>query len=96
MAEAEKNVLDDSSLLVTLTVGQLKALVRGEIQADNVNGNQNEGQLLSAKEAGKRWGVPSTWIQTAARQGKLPYVELGHYKRFAPKDLDKFIQEHKK
>ena len=51
MAEAEKSVLDDSTLSVTLTVGQLKALVREEIEkAVGQNGHQGD-KLLDAKQA---------------------------------------------
>lgn len=97
MAEVDKSVLDDSTLSVTLTVGQLKALVRGEIQAASSNNGHHEGdRLLDAKEAAKLWNVPQSWIGDMARRGDLPCVRLGHYIRFKPEDLDRFVLEHRK
>ena len=96
MSETKKTDIDDSSLSVTLTVGQLKALVREEVQAvSNGNGHQ-EGELLSAEAAAKRWNIPKSWISDMARRGELPCVRLGHYIRFKPEDLDRFVKEHRK
>jgi len=65
-------------------------------EAISQNGTKEAGRLISAKEAAKRWDVPKTWIESKARSGELPYVQLGNYKRFNPDDLEQFIKEHRK
>ena len=74
---------------------EIKELVREAIQeAGSQNGYAVE--LLSAKTAAKRWDIPVSWIRDMARRGELPCVKLGHYTRFKPDDLARFIQEHRK
>ena len=96
MNEPKKTILDDSAPSVTLTVGQLKALVREEAQKAVGQNGQHEGELLSAEAAAERWDVPVSKIRDMARRGELPCVRLGHYIRFKPEDLDRFVKEHRK
>ncbi len=75
----------------------LRILIREEVRAAMTsNGAKEENRLISAKEAAIRWGVPKTWIESMARRGELPYVQLGVYKRFNPDDLEQFIKENRK
>ena len=75
----------------------LRTLIREEIRAaTGQSGAKEEGRLISAKEAAKRWDVPKTWIEEKARKGELPCVRLGYYVRFNPDDLEKFIKERMK
>jgi len=75
----------------------LRTLIREEIRAAMTsNGVKEENRLISAKEAAIRWDVPKTWIESMARQGVLPHVQLGNYKRFDPGDLEQFIKENRK
>ena len=94
MSEPDNTPSHDSALAVTLTVGELRALVREEIQAVHQNGQTPE--LLSAETASKRWDIPVSWIRDMARRGELPHVKLGHYTRFKPDDLARFIQGRRK
>ncbi len=93
MSEANKSVTTDSPL--ASLESWLRGLIREEIQAANKN-DHHGGQLLSAEVAGKLWGVPTSWIRDMARRGELPHVKLGHYTRFKPDDLARFIQERRK
>ena len=93
MSEPKKANLDDSSLLVTLTVGQLREIMH---QAPNGNGCHDGDHLLNTKQAANRLGVPVSWIREMARKGELPCVHLGHYIRFKPEDLDQYIKDHRK
>jgi excisionase family DNA binding protein len=45
-------------------------------------------RLLNAKQAAERLGVDESWVLKKSREGKLPFVPLGRYKRFRPEDLD--------
>ena len=52
-------------------------------------------RFIDAKTAAAQWGVPESWVYDQARQGKLPSVRLGHYVRFRPDDLERFIAEQR-
>ena len=65
-------------------------------EAMGQNGAKEGNRLITAETAAKRWDVPKTWIESKARSGELPYVQLGNYKRFNPDDLEQFIKEHRK
>jgi len=84
MSESEKGnsfIIDDSSLSVTLTVGQLKALVREEIEkAVGQNGHHQADRLLDAKEAAEILSVSEDWLYR--RKSKLPFT-----RRLGPKML---------
>ncbi len=77
----------------------IRQAVREEIQAANQNGHNDRngagGELLTAKQAGDRWNIPPSKIKAMARQGQLPCVRLGHYIRFSPTDLARFIEGNK-
>lgn len=40
-------------------------------------------QLLTAETLGERWQVPPAHVYRLARDGRLPCVRLGRYRRFA-------------
>ncbi len=89
----EPSHINDSSLAVTLTVGQLREIVRVEILAASQNGNQEPKLLYNMKEAARLLGVPETWLGRAARQGLVPCVRMGHYVRFTANDLESYIEK---
>lgn len=51
------------------------------------------GRLLTADEVASRLGVPRSWVYAQARQNKIPFVPLGHYRRFRPEAIDRWLQE---
>jgi len=79
-------------MLVLMTAGELRELIRAEIGTTGNGDRHNSPTLLSAGSAAKLWDVPKTWISEAARRGELPSVRLGHYVRFKPEDLEAFIK----
>ena len=96
MSEPKNADIDDSSLSVTLNVGQLREIFRQEMEkGSNGNGYRDWGDLLDAEGAAKHLCVPVSKIRDMARKGELPCVHLGHYIRFQPEDLDKYIKDHK-
>ncbi|MEE8115300.1 MAG: hypothetical protein V3T23_13220 [Nitrososphaerales archaeon] len=63
MSEANKSILDDSSLVVTVTVEQLKEIIHQEMQkAPNRNGHHDGDRLLDAVEASKALSVSPDWL----------------------------------
>jgi len=49
--------------------------------------------LIDAKAAGRLLGVPHTWLLAQARTGRIPHHRLGHYVRFNPEDLTRWLQD---
>jgi len=74
----------------------LRTLIREEIQAaQGQNGNHKEGQLLSPEHAAERLDMPVSKVRELARKGELRCTRIGHYVRFAPADLARFIEDYK-
>ncbi len=49
--------------------------------------------LIDAKAAGRLLGVPHTWLLAQARAGRIPHHRLGHYVRFNPEDLSRWLAD---
>lgn len=47
-------------------------------------------RLLTADDVAARWQVPRSHVYRLAREGKVPVVELGRYKRFAEAAVEDF------
>jgi excisionase family DNA binding protein len=54
------------------------------------NGIPPNGGLLTADDLAARWQVPKSHVYRLAREGKLPVVELGRYKRFRLVAIEQF------
>jgi excisionase family DNA binding protein len=50
--------------------------------------------LLTVEQAAERANVPTSWIRQAVKDGRLPSVKLGHYRRIHPSDLQAFLTTH--
>jgi excisionase family DNA binding protein len=48
------------------------------------------GQLLTADQLADRWQVPTSHVYRLAREGRIPCVELGRYKRFRLDAIERF------
>ena len=80
MSEPKNANIDDSSLAVTLTVGQLREVYRQEREKGlNGDGPHDGDHLLNLKEAAKVLSVSKDWLY---KHKKLPFV-----KRLGPKML---------
>ena len=80
----------DSRLAVTLTVAELRELIREEIQALQ---NGKEAELLTPEQLAGRLAVPLSWVYEQSRQGNIPTHRMGRYIRF---DLREVIESQKK
>jgi excisionase family DNA binding protein len=79
------------SLAVTLTVEQLRELVRGELQAAQAG---RAPTLLTPEELAAAMKVPLSWVYEQSRQGNIPTHRIGRYIRF---DLEEVLQsQHKR
>ena len=48
------------------------------------------GQLLTADQLGERWQGTKSHVYRLAREGRIPCVELGRYKRFRLDAIEAF------
>ena len=94
MSKPEKADIDDSSLAVTLTVGQLRAVVRAEIEKGQ-NGHQGGDRLLGAKEASALLAMSEDWLYRNAH--KLSFTrKLGRkVVRFSYQGIQKYLASKK-
>ena len=52
-------------------------------------------ELLTAEEVAVRLRVPKSWVYRAAREGDLPSVRCGRYRRFDEGDVEQWISRQK-
>ena len=79
-----------TTLALTLTVDQLRALVREEVHK-SVNGSANLEPLLDAEDVAKILGVDTAYVYGLARDKKIPSVKLGKYRKFMPAQVKKWL-----
>jgi excisionase family DNA binding protein len=51
--------------------------------------------LLTAAQVAEQLQVPTSWVYRAAREGTLPSVPCGRYRRFHPDDLRQWVDGHR-
>ena len=49
--------------------------------------------LLTAEQVGKLLGVPTSWVYEQSRQGRIPTVTLGRYRRYRAEAIDEWLEE---
>jgi len=52
----------------------------------------NTNRLLSADEVAAMLGVTPGWVYQRARQGDLPTVRLGRYRKFRPEAVEDWVR----
>jgi excisionase family DNA binding protein len=50
-------------------------------------------RLLSAAEVADILGVPTSWVYEQSRQGRIPTVALGRYRRFRQEAIARWIEQ---
>jgi excisionase family DNA binding protein len=54
-----------------------------------------DGRLLDEREVAELLHVPARWVRTAGREGKLPSVKLGRYRRYDLDDVLRWVEAQK-
>ena len=52
-------------------------------------------RLLSARQVAQLLAVPESWVREATREGKLPHLRLGRYRRYQPAAIDAWLAENR-
>jgi predicted DNA-binding transcriptional regulator AlpA len=85
------------SMLVTLTVSDLREIVRDEVKAalHNGNGHADPDKLLSVAEAAKIIGQSKMWLYR--KSTKLPFaVRVGRSIKFSHKGIQHWIESQRR
>ena len=48
-------------------------------------------RLLTAKEVAEHLQITEAWVEQQAREGDLPSIALGRYRRFRPSEVQAWI-----
>jgi excisionase family DNA binding protein len=51
------------------------------------------GRLLTAPEVADRLAVPLSWVREATRDGRLPHLKLGRYRRYQADAIDAWLRD---
>jgi excisionase family DNA binding protein len=49
--------------------------------------------LLTAKDVARLLAVPESWVREATRDGRLPYLALGRYRRYQRKAIEAWLDD---
>jgi excisionase family DNA binding protein len=50
--------------------------------------------LLTAKDVARLLAVPESWGREAPRDGRLPHLALGRYRRYQQSAIEAWLNEH--
>jgi excisionase family DNA binding protein len=53
-------------------------------------------RLLTAKEVAELLAVPESWVREATREGRIPHLRLGRYRRYQPAAIDAWLAENRR
>ena len=48
------------------------------------------GPILTAEQLAERWQVPTSQVYRLARDGRIPTVQLGRYRRWRLDEIERF------
>ena len=48
-------------------------------------------RLLTAGEVAELLAVPESWVREATREGRLPYLALGRYRRYSRAEIEAWL-----
>lgn len=49
-------------------------------------------RLLDAREVADWLGVPVSWVRESTRSGAMPCVELGRYRRYERREVERWLE----
>ena len=70
----------------------LQSALAARLLAGQMAPRDSAEPLLDAKEMAALLKCHESWVRSAARQGKIPFIPLGRYMRFKPTDVQDAIR----
>lgn len=56
----------------------------------------NPDRLLTADEVAEILAVNVSWVREATRDGRLPHITLGRYRRYRAPEIEAFLEAHRR
>ena len=56
----------------------------------------NPDRLLTADEVAEILAVKISWVREATRDGRLPHITLGRYRRYRRSEIDGFLEAQRR
>ena len=53
----------------------------------------SDDRLLTAKDVAALLNVPESWVREATRDGRLPHLQLGRYRRYQRATIEAWLRE---
>jgi excisionase family DNA binding protein len=50
-------------------------------------------RLLNAEEVARHVGMTPNWIYSETRNGRIPHIKLGRYRRYRPSAIKRWLEE---
>jgi excisionase family DNA binding protein len=50
-------------------------------------------RLLTAAEVAELLALPESWVREATREGRLPHLALGRYRRYSRSAIEAWLEE---
>ena len=50
-------------------------------------------RLLTASEVAELLALPESWVREATREGRLPHLSLGRYRRYSQRAIEAWLTE---
>jgi excisionase family DNA binding protein len=71
----------------------IESLARREAQVADLEQRAHSAGLLTPKQAAQRLAVHESFVRQAGRDGRIPFVKVGSYVRFAPSVIERVERE---
>jgi len=55
----------------------------------------NSDRLLTADEVAQMLAVKVSWVREATRDGRLPHITLGRYRRYRDLEIEAFLESQR-
>jgi excisionase family DNA binding protein len=56
----------------------------------------NSDRLLTADEVAEILSVKVSWVREATRDGRLPHITLGRYRRYRAREIEEFLESQRR
>jgi excisionase family DNA binding protein len=90
MSESTK---DPARMIVTLNISDLEQIVEAAVKRALENRKPAKLQFTTA-EAAEMLNVPASWLAAKARAGEIPHQQMGHYRVFSLRDIEKIMTQY--
>src|SRR5437870_2165632 len=54
---------------------------------------EDNGRLLTARQVAELLAVPESWVREASRDGRLPHLTLGRYRRYSRQTIAAWLEQ---